>query len=227
MALRSAWAVAAPVVLVQPNGSSITSPSGSAAAFAMHRAMRSGAALGLGMPFFLLAARVSILAFGRLKGPGVQQPRLGFPLPPGLDEDAALDLYVIGLGAAVLGVVVPFLEICGNFLGVTLKGESGGWSVLALLVVPPVMYFALGAWLQVSSPAEGFRLGTRPTKAMLGLCGIGHVAFVSGCFYSPDLVRAIGFLLGLVHIMRLMQQVFAYPAGAGAGMYEEGGVGSA
>lgn len=191
--------------------------------------MRSGAALGLGMPFFLLATRFAIFALGRLRGSEAQQPRLGFPLPPGLDENAALDLYVLGLGAAVLGVFVPSLEVLGYLLGRVLLGVSAIWCLFALLVVPPVVCFALGAWFEASSPAEGFRVGTRPTKAMWGFCGAGHVVLVLGCFYSPDVARALGFLLGLVHILRLLQQVFAFPAaaGAGAGMCEDGGVGVA
>lgn len=220
LALRSAWAVAMPVMALQGNAPA------RAPASPVHRAMRSGAALELGMPFFLLVARLGILALAHLRSLEIQQPRLGFPLPAGFDENAVLDLYVIGLGAGVLGVVVPSLEVFGHLLGIVLKGVSVVWCILALLVVPVGVYFALGAWLKVSSPAEGFWLGTRPTTAMWGLCGVGHAAFVSGCFYSPDVVRATGFLLGLVHIVRLMQQVFAYPAaaGGGVGMCEEGGV---
>ena len=225
LALRSAWDMATPVVAVQGHASA--GPSASASL--VHRALRSGAAIGLGMPFFTLATRLAIVALGQLKGSEAQQPRLGFPVPPGLDESAALDLYVIGLGAAVLGVFAPALEVVGNLLGRMLQEASAIWCLFALLVVPPAVYLALGAWFEVSSPAEGFLVGTRPTKAMWGFCGIGHVVFVSGCFYSPDVARAWGFLLGLVHIVRLLRQVFAFPAaaGAGAGMCEDGGAGVA
>ena len=185
------------------------------------------------MPFLLLATRFTILALSHLKSLEVhvhlQQPRLGFPLAPGLDENAMLDLYVIGLGVAVLGIFVPFLEIFGHLLGRLLQGVSTVWCLFAMVFVPTSVYYALGALLKVSSPAEGFLLGTRPTKAMWGLCGVGHVALVWGCFYSPDVGRGMGFMLGLVHIVRLLRQVFAYPAaaGAGAGMCGEGGVGVA
>lgn len=225
MVLKSAWAVATPVMSMSMQGG----PSQSASASPVHRAMRSGAALGVGVPFFLLAARVAILAAGQLRRSEIRQPRLGFPLPPGLDENAALDLYVIGLGAAVLGVFVPSVEIFGNLLGRTLQGASAVWCLLALVLVPVAVYCVLGALLKIGSPAEGFLLGTRPTKAMWGLCSVGHVALVWGCFYSPDVGGGMGFMLGLVHIVRLLRQVFAYPttAGAGAGMCDEGGVGAA
>lgn len=219
--------MATPVIAMQMQmqGNASASPSASASGSAVHTALRSGAAMELGLPFLVLAARVSILALGHLRSSSevLQQPRLSFPLPAGLDENALFDLYVIGLGSAVLLFVVPCLEIVGNLLGHMLTGASAAWGVLALLVVPAGVYFALGAWLKASSRPKG----TRPTKIMWGLCGAGHVAFVSGCFYSPDVARATGFLVGLVHIARLLQQVFAYPAAAaaGAGMCEEAGGG--
>eukprot|EP00903_Cladosiphon_okamuranus_P016069 g14834.t1 len=54
LALKSAWAIATPVIHASTQGS--PSPSSSTFAFAVYRAMRSGAALGLGVPLFLLTA---------------------------------------------------------------------------------------------------------------------------------------------------------------------------
>lgn len=237
-ALRSAWSVATPILR----------DASTAAAFpahgsAMAMAMRSGAALVLGTPFFLLAFRCAILALRRLGpgsrsgsgGGGLQQPRLGFPLPVGLDENAALDLYVIGLGAGVLGTCVPGLEVSGILLGRMLKDCSAIWSVLALLVVVPGVYFSLGGLLSATAPAEGFIAHTRPTKAMWALSAAGHVILLCGCFYSPDVGRTVGFLLGLAHIVRLLQLAFSYPnqnggggaTGVGVGVGEEGIMGGA
>ncbi len=232
-ALRSAWSVATPVL------SDLSS-----AAFPADSALRSGAALVLGTPFFLLVFRCVIVVLRRLGpgsrsggsgggGGGLQQPRLGFPLPVGLDEDAALDLYVIGLGAGVLGTCVPGLEVSGILLGRMLKECSAVWSVLALLVVVPGVYFSLGGLLSATSPAEGFVAHTRPTKAMWALCAAGHVILLAGCFYSPDVGRRVGFLLGLAHIVRLLQLAFSHPtphgagAGGATGVREEGIMGGA
>lgn len=217
-ALRSAWSVASPVL----------SDDASASSHPGHAAVRSGVALTLGTPFLMVVVRCAILALRRLGGrTEVQQPRLGFPLPAGLDENAAADLYVVGLGAGVLGTCVPGLEISGLLLGRALKGISAAWSVAAALVVVPGVYFALGALLSASAPAEGFSAHTRPTKAMWGLCGAGHVVLLCGCFYSPDVERGVGFLLGLAHIVRLLQLAFSYPAGVGAaGVIEDGGMGA-
>eukprot|EP00752_Nemacystus_decipiens_P013812 g12262.t1 len=85
VALWSSWAMASPVITMQGGASASPSP--------LHRAARSGAALGTSGSEAQL-----------------QQPRLGFPLPPGVDENAALDMYAIGVGAAMLGVFVPSLE---------------------------------------------------------------------------------------------------------------------
>lgn len=218
VAFYSALAVAMPVMhaMPKPHAGSYDLPA--SPAFPAERAVRSGASLALGAPFFLLAARCAILALGRLRSPEVPQPRLGFPLPVGLDENAMLDLYVVGLGAGVLGVWVPGLEIVGSFLGTMLKESSSVWSVFALFAVVPGVYLAAGAWLSASTPAEGFAAHTRPTKAMWGLCAAGHVVLLSGCFYSPDIERAVGFVLGLVHIVRLLQQAFSYPGGVGVGV---------
>lgn len=205
--------------------------SASASAFAVAGAVRSGAALALGTPFFLLAARCAILALNRVRIPAVQrlqlqQPRLGFSLPAGVDENVAVDLYIIGLAAAVLGGCVPALEMAGIFLGVSLKGRSPVWVLVASLVLIPVIYLALGAWLNLSSPGEGFIARTRPTTAMWGLCAAGHVILLAGCFYSPDVSRTLGFLLGLVHIVRTLLPAFAYPAGSGAAACEEDDMGA-
>jgi len=223
-ALRSAWSVAKPIMR-----------DSSAAAFPVHSAMRSGAVLALGTPFFLLAFRCAIVALRRLGSSsrsggagagGLQQPRLGFPLPAGLDDNAALDLYVIGLGAGVLGTCVPGLEVSGILLGRMLKECSAVWSVLALVVVVPGMYFSLGGLLSATAPAEGFVTHTRPTNAMWALCAAGHVILLCGCFYSPDVGRRVGFMLGLAHIMRLLQLAFSYPAGGATGAGVGVGVGA-
>ncbi|CAM9949500.1 unnamed protein product [Ectocarpus sp. 13 AM-2016] len=230
---RSACAVSVPIISTFPlnNPAEEALISASASAFAVAGAVRSGAALALGTPFFLLAARCAIFALNRVRIPAVQrlqlqQPRLGFPLPAGVDEKVAVDLYVIGLAAAVLGGCVPALEMAGIFLGDSLKGRPPVWVVLAFLVLIPVIYLALGAWLDLSSPGEGFIARTRPTTAMCGLCAAGHVILLAGCFYSPDVSRTLGFLLGLVHIVRTLLPAFAYPAGSGAAACEEDDMGA-
>lgn len=136
-----------------------------------------------------------------------------------------LDLYVIGLGAGVLGVCVPGLEIVGSLLGVMLQSSSGVMAILVLFALIPGVYLAVGAWLSAGVPAEGLSAHTRLTKVMWGLCVVGHVVLLAGCFYSPDIERALGFLLGLVHIVRLLRQVFSYPGGVGAAACEEGSLG--
>lgn len=233
-AFRPACAVAVPIVRAFPphNPAEEAPSSASASALAVAGAVRSGAVLALGTPFLLLAARCAILALSRVRIPAVQrlqlqQPRLGFPLPAGVDENVAVDLYIIGLAAAVLGGCVPALEIAGALMGESLKGRSPVWVVLGFLVLIPVIYLALGAWLNLSSPGEGFIARTRPTTAMWGLCAAGHVILLAGCFYSPDVSRTLGFFLGLVHIVRTLLPAFAYPAGSGPATCEEDDMGAA
>lgn len=232
LAFYSALAVAVPIMPAAAPPAAAGSPAQAArAAFSVLKAVRSGAALALGTPFFLLAARCAILALGRLKTSEIQQPRLGFPMPAGLDADAMLDLYVVGLSAVVLGVCVPGLEVVGSLLGIMLKFASVVWAALGLFVSIAGVYLAVGAWLSAGAPTESFSIHTRPTKAVWGLCAVGHAVVLAGSFYSPDVERSVGFSLGLVHIVKLLQLVFSYPGGAGAGAgvgaaaCEEGGVG--
>ena len=182
-------------------------------ALGVARAVRSGACLAIVTPFLLGVVRFSILVVG-LRYPGAQQPSLPFPVPPGFDEHAVLDLYVIGLAAGVLGVFVPGLVIAGNVLGSVLVDWSSTWVVLTFMLLVPGMYVLVGAVLEACAPEAGLVVHAQPSKAMWGLCAVGQVALLLSCFYSPDVGRALGFVLGLVHIVRLLQQVFSYPTGA-------------
>lgn len=125
-----------------------------------------------------------------------------------------LDLYVIGVSAGVLGVFVPGLVVAGNVLGSLLLGWGSTWVVLTFMVLVPGVYVAVGACLEACAPADGLAVHAQPAKAMWGLCAAGQVALLLSCFYSPDVGRAVGFALGLVHIVRLLQQAFSYPTGA-------------
>lgn len=202
VALYSARAAVVPVIPADAKG------------LAVQRAMRSGACLAISTPFLMLVARCVILVEG-LRDPTVQQPSLGFPVPPGFDEHALLDLYVIGCGVGYLGLVVPALALMGHYLGTMVVGWSIGWPIVWRMVgvalVINCMLLALRACSSVLAPAEGFVLHTRPRRAMWVLCAVGHFTLLAGCFYSPDVDRAIGFVLGLVHILRLLRQAFLYP----------------
>lgn len=179
-------------------------------ALGVARAVRSGACLAIATPFLVLVVRFTILVAG-LRYPGVQQPSLHFPVPPGFDEHAVLDLYAIGVAAGLLGVFVPGLVIAGNVLGSVLVDWSSAWVVLTLMLLVPGVYVLVGACLEACAPEAGLVVHAQPGRAMWGLCAAGQVALLLSCFYSPDVGRALGFVLGLVHIVRLLQQVFSYP----------------
>lgn len=152
---------------------------------------------------------------------------LSFGVPRGTDEHEVLDLYLIGAAAGVLGVCVPAIEQLGHCAGAVLKGASVVWIVLAVLVAVPAMYQALGACLGGLSPTDGVTLGSverldsgdrpnsadsqRPSAGMRVLCGLGHLVLVTSCFYSPDVHGAMGYILGFVHMMRLLKLAFAFP----------------
>lgn len=160
-----------------------------------------------------MLVRFAFLVAG-LKYPNTQQPSLSFPLPSGFDEHAVLDLYAIGVSAGVLGVFVPGLVIAGNMLGFLLLGWGSAWVILAFIMLVPGAYVAVGACLEACAPADGLAVQAHPGRAMWGLCAAGQVALLLSCFYSPDVGRPVGFMLGFVHIVRLLQQVFSYPTGA-------------
>ena len=184
------------------------------------RAMRSGTCLALGTPSFILMGRIVFLAWS-LRIRTVQQPSLGFVLPPGFDEHAVLDLYVMGLSAGVLGVWVPTLEVLGTLLGIVLvaSGSSVAASIsttfLVFIFIALGLYLACGVCLRATAPFDGLiTKGTTPTKVMWVLCAVGHCAILYGSFYSPDIGRAVGFVLGFIHIVRLLQQAFSWPGGS-------------
>lgn len=143
-------------------------------------------------------------------------------MPRGTDEHEVLDLYLIGAAAGVLGCVFPALTELGHCAGVLLKGASVVWIVLAVLAAVPGTYLAIGACLEALAPAEGFTLisletlnsgssSERPRAGMWAMCGLGHFVLVSSCFYSPDVHGAIGYILGFVHIVRLLKLAFSFP----------------
>lgn len=185
--------------------------------FVIVRAMRTGACLAIGMPLLILVGRFAFLVTS-LRYKTVQQPSLGFALPHGFDEHAVLDLYLMGLGASLLGGGVPALEILGYLLGTLLVGPSMAVSIakafLAFVVISPVFYYAFGECLKAAAPLNGLIPYTTPKKGMWILSTIGHCAILCGSFYSPDVNRKVGFILGFIHLVRLLQQVFAWPGGA-------------
>lgn len=179
--------------------------------------MRTGACLALGMPSLILAGRFAFLV-ASLRSKTVQQPSFGFTLPYAFDEHAVLDLYVMGIGASLLGGGVPALEILGNLLGTLLVGPSMVVSIakafLAFVLISPAFYYAFGECLKAAAPLNGFIPHTTPKKGMWVLSAIGHSAILCGSFYSPDVDRKVGFVLGFIHIVRLLKQAFAWPGGA-------------
>ncbi|CAM9373554.1 unnamed protein product [Laminaria digitata] len=182
-------------------------------ALGVAKAVRSGACLAIATPFLFVLVRLAILIAG-LRYPSAQQPSLHFPVPPGFDEHAVLDLYAIGVAAGVLGVFVPGLVMAGNVLGSVFVDWSSTWVVLTFMLLVPGVYVLVGACLEVCAPAEGAVVHARqPGRAMWGLCAAGQVVLLLSCLYSPDVGRALGFALALVHIVRLLQQAFSYPTG--------------
>lgn len=169
------------------------------------------------MPLLVFAGRFAFLV-ASLRYKTVQQPSLGFALPHGFDEHAVLDLYLMGLGASLLGGGVPALEILGYLLGTLLIGPSMAVSIakafLAFIVISPAFYYAFGVCLKAAAPLNGLIPYTTPKKGMWVLSAIGHLAILCGSFYSPDVDRKVGFTLGLIHLIRLLQQAFAWPGGA-------------
>lgn len=200
-ALCSVWGPAIPVLPTERNASPLQG------------AMRSGACLALGAPFFVLAARCAILVASGAN-PAVQQPSFGFSLPPGIDEYAVADLYLIGIAAGVLGVCVPVIEIIGGFLGNLLAGSPELLVVLALVLLAPGVYHGVGFVLEVLRPADGFVCTNGPAKGMVGLCSVGHLVLLCGCCFSPDLERVVGFVLGSVHTLRILKPTLSYRRGA-------------
>lgn len=170
-------------------------------------AIDTGACLVLLTPLLVLAVRGGMLFVGKSRG----YLGLGFALPPGVDEHAVLDLYLIGLAAGILGVCVPALELLGHWLGKALCSASGVWTFLVSVVVIPSVYFAAGVCLSELAPAEGFVPNTRPRGTMWALCVLGHAVFLWACFYSPNVHVAFGYLLGFVHVVRLLKLVFSVP----------------
>lgn len=219
LSLAAFWGVLGTTVPVIP-ASERASP--------FHEATRSGACLSLGTPFLVLLVRCVLLAVERIKAIRQQQQQqqqqlplslsLWLPLPAGLDEHAVLDLYGIGLSAGMLGLGVPFLELTGFFLGVVLLRMSWVGRVVAFLATAVVVHLVFGEGRGTCVSGEWFFLHGRRMKGMLALCAAGHVVFLSSCFYSPDVARRVGFVLGFVHIVRLLRQAFSYP-----GVRDDGG----
>lgn len=183
-------------------------------------AIRSGACLALATPFLMLVARGVMLVMGQRR-----HLAISFAMPRGTDEHEVLDLYFIGAAAGVLGCIFPALTELGHCAGALLKDASVVWIVLAVLTTVPGTYLAIGACLEALAPAEGLTLNSletlsssssssslqRPRTGMWTMCGMGHVVLVSSCFYSPDVHGAIGYILGFVHMMRLLRLAFAFP----------------
>lgn len=214
LSLAAFWDVANPAMPVIPP-SELTSP--------FHAAARSGACLSLATPLLVVLVRCAVLMLDRVNKSRQQQqqhllPLLGLPLVAALDEHAVHDLFGIGLSAGMLGLVVPILQITGCFLGFMLLAMSGVVRVIAFLATAVVVHVAFGAAVGACSPSEGFSVHVRLFRGLLALCVVGHVLFLSSCFYSPDVARGFGFVLGFVHIVRLLKEAFACPGTFDDGM---------
>lgn len=213
LSLAAFWGVANAAMPVIP-ASERASP--------FHAAARSGACLSLATPLLVLVVRCAVLMLDRVNKSHQQQQQhllllLGLPLVAALDEHAVHDLFGIGLGAGMLGLVVPILQVTGCFLGFMLLAMSVVVRVIAFLVTAVVVHVAFGAGVGACSPGEGFSVHVQLFRGMLALCVVGHVLFLSSCFYSPDVARGVGFVLGFVHMVRLLKEAFACP-----GTFDEG-----